>query len=519
MRNQGICGVLVLLLAVAGCASHDQYRYTKPPIPAIDVSDLENRKPVDNGKGGTECSEKLFRDRSIEKFKAANGEVFTIGIIELSDDGHVKDVGQRDEVFRELKRVARGGDTVSASSPGAVLVTFVHGWHHKAKVCDENLSCYRQVMKGLVERKADRANKGPVFGIYIGWRGDSLHKADALSFYNRKNAAQHVGALGGRDLLLEIGQTHKALDREVRTATGGQRFVNAVTVGHSFGGALVYSAVEALEVSEYLVKNDKTDGPKYKNEHGVGYPSCNGAPKPVRAGIGDLVILVNPAFEAYRYRQFAHDLAATGSYSSEQRPVLLTVASTADDAVGKAFPAGRFLWLLWHPAAWSDGGAQITGLGHYAPYTTHELVYEGPPEKPVEPPKLTDAKAVADCGIDEEIKEGLARGNCGCSYNVYSNPPPTTAPNAGHSDTPSALAQGEGSVHSLHENFNVTLKPLSSSLDRHAPFIVASAPGNLISGHNDIYNPNFVLFLIGFINNTMPGPGEPKPPQDVAPCI
>jgi hypothetical protein len=504
MRNQRIC-VLVLLLAVAGCASHDQYRFTKPPIPAIAVSDLENRNPVDNGKGGTECSEKLFRDRSIEKFKASNGEVFTIGVIELSDDGHVKDVAQRDEVFRELKRVARGGDAVSAESPGAVLVTFVHGWHHKAKVCDENLSCYRRVMQGLVERKGDRANKGPVFGIYVGWRGDSLHKADALSFYNRKNAAQHVGALGGRDLLLEIGQTHKELDREVRTATGGQRFVNAVTVGHSFGGALVYSAVEALEVSEY------------KTKHGVGYPSCNGGPKPVRQGIGDLVILVNPAFEAYRYRAFANDLEAAGGYSAEQRPVLLTVASTADNAVGKAFPAGRFLWLLWHPAAWSDGGAQITGLGHYAPYTTHQLVYEGPQEKPTAAVKLTDPKAIADCDLQHEIDAGLARDTCGCSYPVLSAPAMATS-NVGKTDTPTALAQGSGSVHALH-NLDVTLKPLSPSLDRHAPFIVASAPGNLISGHNDIYNPNFVLFLIGFINNSMPGPGAPKPPQDTMPCI
>jgi hypothetical protein len=504
MRNQRICGVLVLWLVVAGCASHEQYRKTAAPIPPINVADLENRNPVDNGQGGKECSEKLFRGRSIEKFRAPNGEVFTVGVIELSDDGHIKDVGQRDEVFRELRRVALKGESGKESYPGAVLVTFVHGWHHKAKVCDENLSCYRRVLEGLVMRKGDRENKGPVFGIYIGWRGDSLHKYSALSFYNRKAAAQHVGSLGGRDLLLEIGQTHKELDREVRTASGGTRFVNAVTVGHSFGGALVYSAVEALEVSEYQTK------------HGVGYPACNGAPKPVRAGIGDLVILVNPAFEAYRYRDFAKDLDAPGGYSPEQRPVLLTVASTADDAVGKAFPAGRWLWILWHPWAWKDAAAQVTGLGHYAPYTTHQLIYEGPQEKPVEPAKLTDPKEIADCDLQHEIDAGLARDTCGCSYRVFSAPP-QAASSAGKSDTPSALAQGAGSVHSLNQ-YDVTLKPLSASLDRHAPFIVASAPGNLISGHNDIYNPNFVLFLIGFINNTMPGPGEAKPALDITPC-
>jgi|GEM_PF-4220261 len=38
----------------------------------------------------------------------------------------------------------------------SLFVTFVHGWHHRAKICDENLSCFRQVMQGLVERKDDR---------------------------------------------------------------------------------------------------------------------------------------------------------------------------------------------------------------------------------------------------------------------------------------------------------------------------------------------------------------------------
>ena len=171
--------VLLLSFVITACASHGQYRKTRSAIPPITIEQLETRADVANGDGPPACSELLFRDRSIEKFRAPNGEVFTIGVIELSDDGHVKDVRQRDEVFRELKLVAHGGDRASSSSPGAVVVTFVHGWHHRAKVCDENLSCFRRAMEGLVLRKDDRANKGPVFGIYIGWRGESAHVAPA----------------------------------------------------------------------------------------------------------------------------------------------------------------------------------------------------------------------------------------------------------------------------------------------------------------------------------------------------
>jgi len=504
MRIHRLSLVALTLVFGTGCVSHQQYRKTGDPIPPILVSDLEARNDVDDGKGSTACSERLFRDRSIEKLRTPEGEVFTIGVIELSDDGHVKDIRQRDDVFRELKRVARGGDVVSAASPGAVVVTFVHGWHHQAKVCDENLSCYRRVMEGLVQRKGDRANKGPVFGIYIGWRGESTHRLANLTFYNRKAAAHRVGSLAGKDLLLELGQMHRDLDREVRQASGGDRYVNMVTVGHSFGGALVYSAVESLSVSEY------------GGVHGVGYPVCHGT-KPVRSGVGDLVVLVNPAFEAKRYQYFAEDITAPGSYADDQRPVLLTVASTADEAVGVAFPLGRALWLVWHPGAWHDGRAEITGLGHYGPYSTHRLIFAGQEEKPAELKSLTNEEALKRCDLLEERKKGRVRSTCDCSYPVYKNAPASEAgpPMQGRSQTPTLLLEGSGSVHALHED--VTLQPIAASY-KHIPYIVASAPANLISGHNDIYNPNFILFLIGYINNTLPGPGNKPATAEVPVC-
>ena len=68
------------------------------------------------------------------------------------------------------------------------------------------------------------------------------------------------------------------------------------------------------------------------------------------------------------------------------------------------------------------------------------------------------------------------------------------ASDVGRSENPTQLMEGSGSVRVL-KNQVVTLQPLSATWDKHTPFIVASAPGNLISGHNDIYNPNFVLPL------------------------
>ncbi|HEY6139998.1 MAG TPA: hypothetical protein VI670_19760 [Thermoanaerobaculia bacterium] len=476
MRTRWQCALAVAVLALSGCQSTStiQYRATKPPAPAMTVEDLEARNPVDDGNGAKTCSELVLRDRSVEKFRAPNGEEFTIGVIELSDDGTLKSQQQHDAVFDEMKRVARAGE-------GAVIVSFVHGWHHRAKVCDENLSCFRRTMQGLVMRKGDRTNPGPVFGLYIGWRGESLRgQAGTLTFYNRKSTAQHVGSLGGKELLLELNKVQHELDTEVRQATGGKRWVNLVTVGHSFGGAFVYSAFEALKAAEVASPASA---------------ACNGV-KPVREGIGDLVVLVNPAFEARRYRYFADDLAKPGRYSPEQRRVLLTVASEADQAVGQAFPAGRSLWLAWHPWAWGHGSAEIRGLGHYTPYTTHRLDFKGAAETPVPPAALTNQEKIDACDLRQEIENDLVRAECTCSYPVYKEGIETMRP--------TSLAK---------------LEPMpGTNPDPHAPFIVVSAPGTLISGHNDIYNPNFIVFLIKTINENLQGPGMPKPAGAMSPC-
>jgi hypothetical protein len=57
----------------------------------------------------------------------------------------------------------------------------------------------------------------------------------------------------------------------------------------------------------------------------------------------------------------------------------------------------------------------------------------------------------------------------------------------------------------------VRLQPIGAD-HKHVPYIVASAPANLISGHNDIYNPNFILFLIGYIDSSLPGPARAHRP-------
>lgn len=446
---------VVAVLSLTACTMKEQYRDTVKPLDPITLTELEERTFIDDGSGTTACSEKLFRARSIERFKDPN---FNVGVIELSDDGHVKDRTQMKMVLDDVKRVGK-------ENKGITLVTFIHGWHHRAKVCDENLSCFRRALQGLAVRNAGAR---PVYGVYLGWRGENAHYATWSTFYNRKATAHRVGGKGGEDVLLELHKMYEEFEEE-----HGADNVVMVTVGHSFGGALVYSAIESLMVGEL------------RNKHVVGDPAVNGV-KPLRSGFGDLTVLVNPAFEAERYRAFAEDLRTDGNYSPEQKPVLLTVASEADGAVGMAFPAGRTLWIAPRPWKWDRFRSEVLGLGHYGPYVTHRLDFDGVhPTPPVE--KIDEAaiaKTKADCGLTGERK---VRPKCNCTYS-FDMPRATSGEMAD---------SGQGTV-TTAEGSTVRLRALGD-WDPNTPFIVAAAPANLIDGHNDIYNPNFVAFLTEYI--------------------
>ena len=79
---------------------HAQLRGTGPSDRLIDIKALAGSRP------GDPIREEVAR-RSIERY-----EGFTLGIIEMSDDGHVKDEVQKEQVFEMVREVAeeKGGD-------------------------------------------------------------------------------------------------------------------------------------------------------------------------------------------------------------------------------------------------------------------------------------------------------------------------------------------------------------------------------------------------------------------------
>lgn len=503
--------LIVALLFVAACktATHPPLRGTEAPLAPITLEALETRADVPDGKGNMVCSDLLLRERSIERFVDRNGKEFNLGVIELSDDGHVADDVQKDMVLARLREVALGGkgkDVDVKRSPGAIVITFVHGWHHRSKVCDNNLACFRRVLQALSEAGDGR----PVFGVYVGWRGDTVEKASFLSFYDRKATAHRIGHEGGREILLDLNNTYRELNDRIATEVR-RHPVTMVTAGHSFGGALVYSAVEGALVRE--LRNLDAAG----SVHTVGrraVPCADGKVRPIRPGIGDLVVLVNPAFEARRYEQFVLDESTEGRYSTKQLPVLLTVASAGDSAVKVAFPIGRSLYFSVFP--WRFRGlSDIIGAGHYDPQTTHNLVVTNDAGEIIHPPAAERPKvAEADEQTRERCHLKIKSGDlatCKCEYDV----PDLLAATSRDEN----LELASGYVRSA-ANERISLQARRPR-DPRSPFIVARVAPAIISQHSDIYTPRFITFLTAYIGEFLQQAADVKPgsrDEPVSPC-
>lgn len=493
---------LLIVLSLSACkmTTPPPLRGTQVLPSAIPLDVLEQRGDVSIPGAEPICSDLLFRRTSIESFVDRNGKDFNLGIIEISDNGHIADDVQKEMVIARLREVATGGKEPSGDmhdSPGAVIIIFVHGWHHRSKVCDNNLACFRRVLQALSE--AGGKSGRPVFGIYVGWRGDTIEKkASFLSFYDRKATAHRIGQEAGREILLDLDDIYRDLNDRIATKARPHP-VTMVTAGHSFGGALVYSAVEGALVRQ--LRSLQGSG----SVLAVGRRACSDAdPRPIRRGIGDLVVLVNPAFEASRYQEFVDDESTPGHYSEKQLPVLLTVASEGDSAVKVAFPTGRSVYFSAFPWRWRRI-SDIIGAGHYDPQTTHDLVVADDSNNIIHPPAAerpvvgpADAKTTERCHLN--VKEGdLA--TCKCEYDV-----PELLSETLESTN---LRLASGSVRTA-TNENISLRPRKPR-DPHSPYIVVRVAPEIISQHSDIYTPRFITFLTAYIREFLTRSAQATP--------
>jgi hypothetical protein len=272
---------------------------------------------------------------------------YTLSIVEFDDQGRCYNRQQMAALATELARIG---------AQDAVIVAFVHGWKHDGRTSDDNLENFRGLLQHLAQEEGPTGV--PVFGIFVAWRGLSLYGLglENVTFWGRKQAGLRVSTGAPRELFGRLRQYR----RERLHANGAPLLV---IVGHSFGGMIVYSAL-----AQSLIEAAAT-------QSGAIVPS-----------FADLVLLVNPAFEAVRYLP-VHDLITErgdGGFASNQNPVFVSVTAKNDWATGIFFPLGMAIDLLDEcTRGWEERQALIHTMGHLRWMRTHALSVsppKGPPD-------------------------------------------------------------------------------------------------------------------------------------------
>jgi hypothetical protein len=259
------------------------------------------------------------------------------------------------------------------------------------------------------------------------------------------------------------------------------RSTRLLTIGHSFGGLIVYSSLAQYYTDRAAAAMMATAlGDAHDEDKAI-------------AAYGDLVVIVNPAVEAMSWepiRQIVAGRPAT-AFARGQKPVFVEVTSTADDATGIAFPLGRSVATLGESFTSGDERAEArTAFGHYERFLTHDLTSRPEAATPewqaVTPDRLkldTPDQAIA-------AFNALARSECVAKARFeaewrrdgYLQPGWTRQYSAG-----AVLSHRTG-----------------STFDPNDPFWIVSADASVISAHSDIARPVFVDFVRQLYDDLLP---------------
>lgn len=430
---------------------------------------------------------------------------YSIGFVELDEQGWLWSQPDSDryrgsqllEVQHRISDEAHLTADAPHSARGIILVTFVHGWKNNGRDVpqgsDENdVGKFREMLESLARQQnqlpADQQRK--VVGVYVGWPGLSatIEPFKELSFYSRKNAGDRVGYYNGvTEVLCTLEKLHRTINESLAPGAPASCFV---TVGHSFGAQVVYDSVSQI-LMQRLVEIGV--GPKIKFERedvpdgvtGAGHATRQVIPvKNTLQPFGDLVVLINPAFEAERYenlwrlsRQFTYP-------NGEQRPVFAIFSSEGDWATHIFFPLGRFTSTLFE--RYRDDSLhdeQKQANHHTIPwidrYVTHYLKADGERAKEdwanATPPH--EIASISKNGADTDSLDWLAYVTAHWNHDTRA-----------------------GTLDLAH----CTLIPKEAAPNLWTPFYVVRVSQTLVKDHSDIWRDGFREFLVKFIEAENP---------------
>ena len=324
--------------AATGCGTAD-----KQP-PRSFTSSKTNIAP-ENFKESIEHDDRRFTECSIQTH-VNQSVTYDLAFLEFNDQGKMREPQQ----WKALRQ------HMSTNEDLNVLV-FVHGWRNDAHIGNADVRRFHTLLSLSANYATQRKPKGvKTLGIFIGWRGRMLDEQDehgASSWLREKLAVPTILSRKPRSdaIAKPIGQQILEIEKLVKGPKLDQHHRKLLVLGHSLGGNIVLQGLTDTLVERMAQSTPDTQ---------------------VR-GVGDLVLLLNPASQARHL--FAVQQAAFATKPAENSsPVLISLTASKyydrtaqhssqwDTAVGKYLP-----WALQAQTLLSGQPEDIQSVGNFLP--------------------------------------------------------------------------------------------------------------------------------------------------------
>lgn len=421
-------------------------------------------------------------------------KLFDLYFVEADDEGWFWQPEQADLALEAIEQSAKERDTF--------VLLFLHGWHHSSQCCDSNVQSFRKTLAQLQDElsrnlhadaraaysKVEKVEDDfQVIGIYVGWRGRSLPGwLDYFTFWGRKSAAERVGEADVREFIARLNKTYL----EKRSERERRKFLGLISIGHSFGAQVLLRATASTLEQELIGLEAR---PGWLRQPAPATPAGD---KKALQGIGDLVVLLNPATEAAAYHRL-HLLSMGMQYQETQTPVMLTISTDNDYARHKLFTFGRVLGEFFtgkpRKASALEREAERRALGidgDHARHVTHRI-------EPVDPRERLISEE-ADPGIEAGCNK---IGDCLADWRVWAKLPDRhlLGDVPSRKDTQADLNRLRDFDFSGEVRLgNVDMKPGERAIP-FQPLIVATSSKAIIDNHSGIFTEPLLRFLIPYI--------------------
>jgi hypothetical protein len=444
------CLLLGLLTGCVGTTPHKQLRTLVLPDP-LGTNSLGAFADTTN------LTEEAFTNKVGERIIESYKE-FDLSIVEFDDQGKFWSRQQ------QLVAIDKLAEDPVAKQHGAAILVFVHGWQENADVANLTVDHFRHVLYKWNEFEGPNGRR--VIGVYVGWRGQSqrLPLLKWFTFWTRKKAAHKIGRGDMDELLVHLGDLKHQLTKPIPSTHESP--TRLVIIGHSFGGAIVFSALDNIlkkSTLESIVPFSKGE----TNTMGI-----------ISAGAPDLVVLLNPAFETLLYSGLAEATLNCTNYNPSQSTVLMTIGAENDSATGTAFPIGQFFPSLFQnfKTASDERVMNTTALGHYTNYFDYRLMANVGTNVTTAGTSGTKRKGFRIHKLDKAQVRSLAAVTEPTSAGIHSK------------------------LFSLPDRqWKLVPYPGKTEPPLHLPFLVISATPDIVDNHTGIWQDPLVEFLRDFI--------------------